>query len=142
MSLIASDWLLLAAILCAAAWFANRRFITFLLPFAVAIAAFAVYLPTGSPRFTRPPAGDYKVIGADIDVNVAIYVLLKPANGQAVYYRLPYTNTQADQLQNAMDGEGGAKADVGEDGGVRYDGAAPVTGSEAKTPETPAITLP
>lgn len=141
-ALIATDWLGLALILCLAAWFAKRQLVCILLPFAAMIAAFAVWIPTGTPRFTTPPPGDYKVVGADIVPNVGIWVLLKDGSNPPVYFLLPYSNSQADALQNAMDGEGGAKAQVGQDGGVRYDGAAPVTGSDAKTPETPAITIP
>lgn len=142
MTLLASTWLGLAVLLCTFAWFAKRRVIGLSLPFAVALAALAVYVPTGSPRFTTPPPGDYKVVGADIVPNVGIWVLLKDGSNPPVYFLLPYSNSQADALQNAMDGEGGAKAQVGQDGGVRYDGAAPVTGSDAKTPETPAISIP
>lgn len=142
MTLLASTWLGLAVLLCTFAFFAKRRIIGLSLPIAVALAALAVYVPTGSPRFTTPPPGDYKVVGADIVPNVGIWVLLKDGSNPPVYFLLPYSNSQADALQNAMDGEGGAKAQVGQDGGVRYGGAAPVTGSDAKTPETPSLSIP
>lgn len=142
MTLIASDWLGLAVLLCAAAWFAKRRIIGLSLPIAVALAALAIWVPTGSPRFTKPPPGDYSVVGADIVPNVAIWVLLKEGSNPPVFYKLPYSNTQADQLQNAKDGEGGVKATVGDEGGVSYDGDPPVTGAEPKTPEVPALSIP
>ncbi|MBZ9807714.1 hypothetical protein [Mesorhizobium sp. ESP-6-2] len=139
---IASTWLGLSLVLCLSAWVAKRRIVAVSLPFAVCIAALAVYIPTGSPRFTAPPAGEYQVLGADIQVDVAIYALLKPKDGPAVYYKLPYSTSQANALQGALDGEGAAKAQVGENGGVSYDGDPPVTGTEPKQPETPAISIP
>ncbi|RUU81299.1 hypothetical protein [Mesorhizobium sp. M7A.F.Ca.MR.362.00.0.0] len=142
MTILASTWLALAVLLCAAAWFAKRRVIGISLPVAVTIAALAVYIPTGSARFTKPPPGDYAVVGADIQVNVAIYVLLKEGSNPPVFYKLPYSNSQADKLQQAMDGEGGVKATVGDEGGVSFDGPPPVTGAEPKTPEVPALTIP
>ncbi len=143
MTLLASTWLGLAVLLCAFAWFAKRRIIGLSLPFAVAIAALAVYLPTGSPRFTSPPKGHYTVIGADIQVDVAIYALLKPDNGPAVFYKLPYSASDANALQEALDGAQnggpGVGADVGEDGGVAYDGPPPVQGGPPKTAEQPIL---
>src|SRR3954468_21911369 len=98
MILLATDWLMLALLLCLAAWFAGRL-VAITLPLAVIIAALAIYLPTGSPRFTTPPKGEYTVIGADIQVDIAIYALLKPKDGTAVYYRLSYSTQAANQLQ-------------------------------------------
>lgn len=140
MIVLASDWLCLALLLCIFAWYA-RRWVALTLPVAVASAALAVWLPTGSPRFTPIPPGDYSVVGADIVPNVAIWVLLKDGSNPPVFYRLPYSNSQADKLQQAKD-EGGARAIVGQEGGVTFDGPPPVTGSEAKTPETPALSIP
>ena len=137
---IASTWLSLSILLCVFAWYA-QRLVALTLPAAVALAALAVYIPTGSPRFTVPPPGDYQVVGADIEVDVAIYVLLKLGSAPAIYYKLPYTTGQANSLQQAMDGEGGVKASVGGDGGVAYDGDPPVSGDEPKQPETPAFTI-
>jgi hypothetical protein len=140
---LASDWLALALLLCVFAWFAGR-WLAVALPLVVTIAAFAVYLPTGTPRFTSPPPGKYTIIGADIQVDVAIYALIK-ADGVPVYYRLPYTTSQANALQAALDGaqDGqGVQAIVGQDGGVSYDGDPPVTGLPPKQAEQPAVTLP
>lgn len=145
MTLLASDWLALAGLLCIAAWFANRRFITVLLPFAAIIAAYAVYLPTGSPRLTNPPAGKYTLLGAKIEVNVAIWALLEDGSGTVRYYRLPYSSSQANALQAALDGAEngqGVQANIDGEGGASFDGPPPVTGTETKTPEQPALSLP
>ena len=146
MTLLASTWLGLAVLLCTFAWFSKRRVIGLSLPIAVALAAIAVYLPTGSPRFTKPPAGDYTVAGYDIQVNIAIYVLLKEGSNPPVFYRMPYTNEAAGQLQQAADGAQGTgqgpHVHVDGEGGETYDGPPPVTGEPPKTAETPAITLP
>jgi hypothetical protein len=141
MIILASTWLGLSLLLCVFAWYA-RRWVALTLPVAVALAALAVYLPTGSPRFTKPPPGDYDVVGADIVPNVGIWVLLKEGSAPPVYFRLPYSNSQADKLQSAMDGEGGVKAKVGQEGGVIFDGPPPVTGEPPKAPEQPAVTIP
>lgn len=141
MVVLASTWLGLSLVLCVFAWYA-RRWVALTLPIAVAVAAFSIWLPTGSPRFTPVPPGDYAVVGADIVPNVAIWVLLKDGSNPPVFYKIPYSNSQADKLQNALDGEGGAKAKVGEEGGVSFDGPPPITGSEPKAPEQPALTIP
>lgn len=145
MTLLASDWLGLALLLCIFAWFGGR-WLALALPFCVVITFFALMVITGSPRFTAPPPGDYQVLGFDIEVNTAIYALLKPAGCVAVYYRLPWSTAQANALQQAKDtaGEGGSvKAKVGgEGGGVEFEGEDPVTGEEPKAPESPAISLP
>lgn len=146
MTLLASTWLGLAVLLCTFAWFAKRRVIGLSLPIAVALAALAVYLPTGSPRFTKPPPAEYTVVGADIQVNVAIYLLLKVGDAPPTYYRLPYSNEAANQLQQALDGAAGGgpgvKVKIDGEGGQSYDGPPPVTGEPPKTPETPQISLP
>ena len=141
MTMLATDWLALAVLLCLFAWFAGR-WLALALPVAVALAALAIYIPTGSPRFTTPPPGEYSVLGADIQVDRYIDALLKPASGDAILYRLPYSTQQANQLQGAMDGEGGVKAKVDGEGGASFDGEAPVTGEPPKAAEQPAVTLP
>ncbi|QKC99157.1 hypothetical protein [Mesorhizobium sp. NZP2298] len=134
----ATACLALAIVLAAFAYDALRKWTTVaLLPASLAAVAM-VALSLGRPLPVTPPPGDYQVLGADIQVDRYIDALLKDGDGEAVLYRLPYTTQQANALQNALDGEGGAKAAVGEDGGVAYDGEAPVTGSENKVPEAPA----
>jgi hypothetical protein len=146
MTAIASDWLGLAVLLCTFAWFAKRRFIGLSLPFAAMIAAYAVYLPTGSPRFTAPPAGDYTLVGADIVPNVGIWMLLKEGSNPPVFFRLPYSNEAANKMQAAQDGAQGTgqgpHVKIDGEGGAEYDGPPPVAGEQPKTPETPAISIP
>lgn len=146
MTLLASTWLGLAVLLCTFAWYAKRRVIGLSLPIAVALAALAVYLPTGTPRFTAPPAGDYTVVGAKMVPNVGIWLLLDDGKGDPQYYRLPYSNEAANKLQAAQDGAQGTgqgpHVRIDGEGGQAYDGDPPTTGNPPKTPEVPAITLP
>ncbi|TGV26317.1 hypothetical protein [Mesorhizobium sp. M4B.F.Ca.ET.143.01.1.1] len=145
MILLATDWLALAILLCVFAWYAGR-WLALALPLAVTVAALAVYAPTGSPRVTEPPPGRYVVVGADIEIDVAIWALLKPEAGPAVYYRLPYSSGQAGALQEAKDGageNGQVIATVGDEGGVRYDGPPPgAQGLPPKQAEQPAVSIP
>jgi hypothetical protein len=143
---LASTWLILALTMSAFAWMAGKRWVALSLPLAVALAALAVYIPTGSPRLTRPPAGDYTVLGADIQVDIAIFVLLKSGDMPATYYKLPYSTAAANELQGAQDAgqgqPGSVKMQVGQDGGTQYDGPPPVTGEPPKQPEQPAVSIP
>ncbi len=145
--IIASVWLGLCLLLCAYSWAASRRLAAILLPVSAIVAAASLWIATGSPRFTSPPPAKYTVVGADIQVDVAIFVLLKTGNSPPVYYKLPYSTSAANSLQQALDaaqgtGSGGVKAEVGEDGGVAYDGPPPVSGEPPKVPEQPAATIP
>lgn len=148
MVLIASDWLGLSLLLAAFAWMAGRKLAAITLPLCVVLAAFAVYLPLGKPLPMAPKAGDYTVLGAKIEVNVAIWLLLDDNKNPSEprYYRLPYSNEAANQLQQAKDGAAGGgsgvKVTIGEDGGQSYAGEPPVTGEPPKTPEVPAIIIP
>lgn len=111
MMVITSTWLGLALLLSLFAWFANRRFIAAILPFAAIIAALALYVPLGKPTPSKPPQGNYAVLGFDIQENVAIYILLKGADGVPTFYKLPYSNDKAGELQHGHDdaqAEGGS----------------------------------
>jgi hypothetical protein len=145
MIVLASVWLLLAVVMSGFAWMAGKRLAAFSLPLAVVLAAVAIYIPTGTPRLTQPPAGKYTVLGAKIVVDVGIWVLLDDSQSEPRYFRLPYSNQQANELQGAQDAgqgqPGSVKMNVGQDGGVAYDGPAPVTGEPPKAPEQPAISL-
>lgn len=136
----ATACLAIALTLCVFAYGILRKWTTIALLPACVVAVAAVALSLGRPLPMTPPPGDYQVLGADIQVDRYIDVLLK-ADGDATYYRLPYTTNQANALQEAMDGEGGARAAVGEGGGVTYDGEPPVTGDESKVPEQPAYSV-
>lgn len=131
----------LALALAAFAYGALRKWTTVALLPASMAAVMAVSLSLGRPLPMIPPPGDYAVLGADIQVDRYIDALLKDGNGEAVLYRLPYSTGQANALQQAMDGEGGASAKVDGEGGVAYDGEPPVTGEEDKAPEEPAYSL-
>lgn len=140
MTTLASTWLALCLALCAYAWLARRAYVA--LPLAALLAAGVVYAPTGMPRFTEPPPGQYAVLGAKIVVEKAIYVLLDDGDSEPTYYVLPYTQGKASELQAALDaaGENGVRATVtGDAGGVSYDGEPPVRGDEDKQAERPAL---
>src|SRR5438445_740832 len=100
---IASLWLLICILISFYAWASSRRLAAFSLPFAAALAAWAVFVPLGKPKPVRPPQGNYVVLGFDIIEKVAIKVLLKGADGQATFYVLPYSNDEASALQGAQD---------------------------------------
>ena len=142
MTILASTWLALAIVLCGFAWAANRRGLILALPAAVIVSAACLWVPTGSPRFTRPPPGHYTILGAKIVPEEAIYVLLDNGSGPPVYYVLPYSEQKAGELQSALyeaeqsNGQG-VQVEFGADGGESYDGPPPVTAPEEKTPEQP-----
>jgi hypothetical protein len=143
---LASIWLGLSLLMSFYAWLAGRRLAALLLPLSVIIAAGALWVPTGSPRFTPVPAGKYTVLGAKIIVDETIYVLLDNGQDEPRYYRLKYSAQQANQLQGAQDaGQGqpsSVKMEVGEDGGAAFDGPPPATGEPPKTQEQPALQIP
>jgi hypothetical protein len=124
---IASTWLALCLALAAYAWFAYRT--PYVLPAVALATAAALYVPTGTPRLTTPPPGNYQVLGADIVVDQYIDALLKPEGQPAMLYRLPYSTAQANALQAAMEG------------GVAYDGDPPVSDSEHKQAEQPQLNV-
>ena len=145
MIFLASTWLGLCAVLSIFAWFANRRFIAAALPFAAIIAALALYVPLGKPIPFSPKPGRYTVLGAKIEVNVAIWALLDDGTGEPKYFRLPYSSSAASQLQNALDGAQngqGVEAQVDGQGGASFDGEPPVHADEPKVSEAPALSLP
>jgi hypothetical protein len=84
-------------------------------------------LTLGHPSFTKPPAGEYTVLGARIDVDEAIYVLLDGPVPK--YYVLPYSQQSANDLQVAQegtaDGEGTVGMSMGEDGSPGFAEEAP-----------------
>jgi hypothetical protein len=63
---------------------------------------FLATLPLGHPATRTPPPGQFTVLGARIDVDKAIYVLVD-GQPEPVYYQLPYSAQTANQLQQAMD---------------------------------------
>lgn len=147
-------WLFLVLCLAAVATFAawSRRtthyrlaaVLAFLL--AAPVAFLLMQVPLGHPTTDRPPAGEHVVIGARIDVPTAnsdgaIYVLLDTAD-EPRYYRMPYSTSDANNLQEAIDGaqqgEGGVGLRIGE-GGESVFHPPPVRADEVKVPEIPTI---
>jgi hypothetical protein len=139
-----ATWLALSAILAfftlATVWArrptAARAASGAALPAAIVAAWFALQQPLGEPA-GAPKPGEYAVLGARIDVDVAIYVLLD--GPQPRYHKLPYTKEAAEQLQRATDAGNGVVMDVQEGGELDF-GAPPST-DEPKRPERPALTI-
>lgn len=95
-------WLAFTLAAGAICWFGSKRqAIAFLL--VAAATAPATLLPLGHAAPWKPAKGHYTVLGARIDVNEAIYVLLSADTGEPRYYRLPYSAQQANELQKALD---------------------------------------
>ncbi|CAM5389549.1 hypothetical protein ATER59S_01877 [Aquamicrobium terrae] len=135
-------WLILAVVLCTYAWFGARC--VWALPVAVIAVAGALWVPTGTPRFTALPPGQHTILGAKIEEGRAIYVLID--GDVPAYYVLPYSQSAADRLQGALDaaeaGQGNATITIdGEGGGEVYDGPPPVTGTASKPAEVPAYSF-
>ena len=85
----------------------------------VAAATFAIPLAALSHPSPWLPSGQKTVIGARVDVDKAIYVMLD-ASPEPRLFVLPYTEQTAQQLQQAQDGaadgEGRVVMTQGEDG--------------------------
>src|SRR5690606_499848 len=112
-------WLFLTLAMTAVAWVAIwarhdsewRVRSALMVPCCAVLAWHFLTVPLGKPAST-PPAGEYTVLGARIDVPTdtsagAIYVLLDgvaEAAEESVprYYVLPYSTQQANALQSAM----------------------------------------
>ncbi|RWX18457.1 hypothetical protein EHH54_41765, partial [Rhizobium leguminosarum] len=135
-------WLAFVLAAAAIAWFGTRRQALAFTILAI-LTAPATLLPLGHPAILAPPKGHYTVLGARIDVDKAIYVLLDGGDGEPRYYCLPYTAATANSLQNALDGAAGNGGSVGmrqgEAGspGFAEEGAADA--DEPKQAETPMI---
>lgn len=112
---------------------------------AFILAACAAYpllqVPLSYPAHGEPPKGEYTILGARIDIDEAIYVLLDGGDGEPRYWRLPYTAWRAESLQNALnaaEGNGGVEMSVG-DGGETEFHPPPVAADEAKRADTPMM---
>lgn len=119
----------------------RRQAIAFVLIAMATAPATALLLGHAAPW--SPPPGHYTVLGARIDIDEAIYVLLDDGKGgPPKHYRLPYSAQQANGLQRAMDmaqGNGGTVgANIGEDGspGFAEEGG---QSEEPKQAEQPAL---
>lgn len=110
------------------AWFGTRRQAV-LFAIIAALTLPAALTTLGHPTPRQPPAGEHTVLGARIDKDVAIYVLLQ-ADPVPRYYVLPYSDKAANDLQRAMDGGQGVAMEMGEDG-------SPGFGEPSVEPEAP-----
>lgn len=136
-------WLAFVIAAAAIAWFGTRRqAIAFAL--VAILTAPATILPLGHAKPFDPPQGKYSVLGARIDIDVAIWVLLDDGKGGPPrYYRLPYSATAANDLQEAMDmvvgQEGGTVGmTMGEGGATGFAEETP-TAEPPKQVETPIL---
>lgn len=95
------------------AWFGTRRqAIAFLV--VVIFAAPMSFMTLGHAAPWQPAPGHYTVLGAKIEVDVAIWVLLDSETGPR-FYRLPYSTGTANALQQSMDAALGNGGTVGAD---------------------------
>ncbi len=78
-----------------------RQAIMFVL--AVALLLPLQFTALGNAAIYGLPRGELTVIGARIDVDKAIYVLIN-GDPEPRYFKLPYTPQKAGDLQKAMDG--------------------------------------
>lgn len=130
------------------AWFGTRKQAIAFLVVAI-LTAPAVIIPLGHATPLAPPAGQYSVLGAKIEIDTAIYVLLDDGQGEPRLYRLPYTSAAANQLQQTMDsvqfgqnGGGSVGMSMGEDGSLGF-AEEGVTGIEQpKTVDQPLLVTP
>lgn len=95
-------------------WFCRPKVSSLLIWIASAgVLLPASFIPLGEPAFMRPPPGKHIVLGARIDVDKAIYVLLDSNLGGAPrYYVLPYTTGTANKLQDALTASQGQQGEV------------------------------
>lgn len=97
----------------------------------------ASMLALGRPAPWQPGTGSYTVLGARIDVDVAIYVLLD-ADPVPRFYRLPYSAGTANQLQSAIDntedGDGVVTMDVTGENALGFRDEQPPPEPEKQTP--------
>ncbi|MBY3434796.1 hypothetical protein [Rhizobium laguerreae] len=133
-------WLAFVLAAGAIAWFGTKRQALAFLLVALATAP-AAFLTLGHAAPWQPANGHYTVLGARIDVDEAIYVLLD-APGEPRLYKLPYSAQQASELQNSLDtaeanGTGVGLTMDGDAAGFAEEGQR--GGSEVKQAEPQAI---
>lgn len=132
-------WLAFVLAVGAVTWFGSKRqAIAFVL---IAIATAPASLTTlGHAAPWSPPPGHYTVLGARIDVDEAIWVLLDTEQGPR-FYKLPYTTGTANSLQQALDmavGTGGkVEMEQGESGSPGFAEEGGAGGEAPKQAETP-----
>lgn len=98
----------------------KRQAVAFAIIAAAALPAPMAALGSAAPW--SPPSGPLTVLGARIDVDEAIYVMVDGpgGGGEPRLYALPYSEQSASKLQSAMDGtadgEGTVTMEMGADG--------------------------
>lgn len=132
--------LLLVLAVGAVAWFGTRK--QALVFAAIACAAFPLPMAAlGHATPTAPPSGPLTVLGARIDVDKAIYVMVD--GPQPKLYVLPYSEQAANQLQKAMDGtadgEGTVTMEIGGDGAPGFAEETPPAEEPKQAREVPLL---
>ncbi|NTG85884.1 hypothetical protein G6L15_06945 [Agrobacterium rhizogenes] len=94
-------WLGFVLSIGAITWFGTRRQAVAFTVVSIAMG-FLSAIPLGYAAPWQPTNGQYKVLGARIDVDKAIYVLVD-ADPEPRLYKLPYSPQSANDLQNAQD---------------------------------------
>ncbi|KEA07463.1 hypothetical protein [Rhizobium rhizogenes] len=94
-------WLGFVLSIGAITWFGTRRQAVAFTVVSVAMG-FLSAIPLGHAAPWQPTKGQYKVLGARIDVDKAIYILVD-TNPEPRFYKLPYSKETAGDLQNAQD---------------------------------------
>ena len=134
-------WLAFVLASSAIAWFGSKRQAIALVIVAIATAP-ATLTTLGHASPLTPPKGHYTVLGARIDIDEAIWVLLDGDGGPPRYYRLPYTTGTANALQAAQDmaaGNGGSVgANIAEDGSPGF----AEEGGQSSEESKPAVEAP
>lgn len=134
-------WLAVVLAIGGVTWFGTRKqAIAFFL--IALLTAPAVHITLGHAAPWTPAPGHYTVLGAKIEMDVAIWVLLDTPDGPR-FYKLPYTPQTANGLQKAMDmaeGNGGTVGlEQGEEGSPGFAEEGGAAAGEVKVPEQAII---
>lgn len=134
-------WLAFVFATASIAWFGTRRQA---IAFAV-IAAATIVIPLAALGYPSSfvPSGQLTVLGARVDVDKAIYVMVSTDDGEPRLIVLPYSEQTAQQLQKAQDGaadgEGSVVMTEGEDGSPGFAEEVGAGRQEPKTAEVPLL---
>lgn len=135
-----TTWLAFVAASSAIVWFSPRAWLPFVIVTVLTLPA--VFMTLGHPTHSAPPQGEFAVYGGLIEKNVAIYVLIGIGADEPRYYRLPYSEKTAGEMQRAMDGarahDGRVKVRIGQGGSVGFAEETPPP-EPPKVSETPII---
>lgn len=121
----------------------KRQAVAFAIIAAAALPAPMAALGSAAPW--SPPSGPLTVLGARIDVDEAIYVMIdgQGGGGEPRLYVLPYSEQAANQLQKAMDGtsdgEGTVTMEMGGDGAPGFAEDVPPAEEPKQAREVPLL---